>query len=45
MYNKYICGIVQYLIKDNKIIRIIILYVFMCKISTYRSNDVLNDIK
>lgn len=27
MYNKYICGIVQYLIKDNKIIRIIILFV------------------
>lgn len=42
--NKYICGIMQYLIKDNKIIYIII-YVFVYKISSYYSNDVLNNFK
>lgn len=34
----------QYLIKDNKIIYIII-YVFVYKISSYYSNDVLNNFK
>lgn len=39
-----IFGIMQYLIKDNKIIYIII-YVFVYKISSYYSNDVLNNFK